>query len=316
MNFTEINGLILVDKMESITSFGADSRIKRVLSTKKVGHCGTLDPFATGVLPVCFGKGLRFVRYTDGYDKAYFCKAVFGKTTDTLDTEGEVISENVPEGEVLKALVDSDFKMIRDAFEKVALTTEQVPPKYSAKKINGQKAYELARKGIEVELKPNKIKIHKLEIKSIEIVDGLIEVAFEVYCSKGTYIRTICGDAGNITGFGAYAKELRRIQVGPFDLTKTYTLDEIERMAAEGDYSFIIDASSIVDYMPKINLNEKQTEMVKCGKKLNAKFHEAELNGIVPGTLVRAMYGDQLIATMYECEEDGKRILRIERMLA
>lgn len=316
MKFEEINGLILIDKSVSITSFGADSKIKRILSTKKVGHCGTLDPFATGVLPVCFGKGLRYVRYTDGYDKAYFCKAVFGKTTDTLDTEGEVISTNIPEGKVLESLINSDYKVIRDAFAEISKITEQVPPKYSAKKINGKKAYELARQGIEVELKPSKVKIHELNIIGIEIVDGLIEVSFEVYCSKGTYIRTICGDVGAMTGFGAYAKELRRIKVGPFDLSKAYTLEQIEEMASNEDYSFILDASKIADFMPVLTLNDTATSMVKCGKKLNAKYFTAELEGHEEGTLFRAMHGDELIATMYECIEDGKHVLRIERMLA
>lgn len=316
MNFEELNGLILLDKSAGVTSFGADSKCKRLLSTKKVGHCGTLDPFATGVLPICFGKGLRFVRYTDGYDKAYYCKAIFGKTTDTLDIEGEVTSTNIPEGEELSQIIDSDYQVIRDAFEEISHITMQIPPKYSAKKINGQKAYELARKGIEVELKPNKVTIHKLNIISIELVDGFIEVGFEVYCSKGTYIRTICDDVGKITGYGAFAKELRRIEVGPFDLSRTFTLDQIEEMISREDYSFILDASSIVDYMPVITLNEAQTSMVKNGKKLNAKYFSKELEGHSEGTLFRAMNEGKVIAVMYETTEDDKHILRIERMLA
>lgn len=316
MNFEEINGLILLDKSVGMTSFGADTKFKRLLQTKKVGHCGTLDPFATGVLPVCFGKGLRFVRYADKYDKAYFCKAVFGKTTDTLDIEGEVVSENIPSGEVLDSLVSSDYKLIRDAFEEISHITMQTPPKYSAKKINGQKAYELARKGIEVELKPNKVTIHKLDVIDISVVDGLIEVSFEVYCSKGTYIRTICDDVGKITGFGAFAKELRRIEVGPFDLSKTYTMEQIEEMASREDYSFILDASKIVDYMPVLKLNATAASMVKCGKKLNAKYFTEELESNEPGTLFRAMHEDKVIAVMYESLEDDKHVLRIERMLA
>lgn len=311
MDFENSNGLILVDKSAGLTSFGTDGAIKRLLHTKKVGHIGTLDPFATGLLPVCVGKGLRFVRFADGFDKAYRCVCVIGQKTDTMDTEGEVIGGRKPTDEELEAMKANDFAVIREALDKISKITSQVPPKYSAKKIDGKKAYELAREGKEVELKPVPVKIYKIDVLSIE-VNEFIEVTFEVYCSKGTYIRTICDDLGDMTGFGAHARELRRIRNGSFDIKDSYTIEQIESMLAEGDMSFISDASKIASYMPALNVNDTQVSMLKCGKKLKVAPFDKIVSEYPAGTFFRAMHGDELIAVVYA---DGES-LKIERMLA
>lgn len=315
-DFEGKNILILLDKDSGMTSFACDSKIKRLLHTKKVGHLGTLDPFATGLLPLCVGKGLRYIRFADDYDKTYECVCVFGKTTDTLDIEGEVTGGRMPTSDELKELIESDYKIVRDAFEKMSKITSQVPPKYSAKKINGKKAYELAREGKEVELKPHPVKIYSIDIRSIEKVDGTFEVDFVVSCSKGTYIRTICDDVGREVGFGAYAKSLRRIKCGPFDIRDSYRLDDVEKMLEGEDLSFIKDASSIADYMPELKLNEVQTSMVRCGKKLDVRPFKEVTSLYAADTFYKATFNGEVIAIMYVSEEDGYERLRIERMLA
>ena len=315
MKIEEMNGLILLDKSAGMTSFGADSAIKKILSTKKVGHIGTLDPFATGLLPICIGKGLRFVRFADSYDKAYRCCCVFGRSTDTMDLEGEVVGGRLPSAEELDQMRKDDFAMIRKVFSEIALKTAQIPPKYSAKKINGRKAYELAREGIEIELKEVPIKIHKLEIKDISINDGMIEAVFEVYCSKGTYIRELCNDVGEKTGFGAYAKSLRRIRNGPFDEASAISLDEIRQLSEKGDLSFIRDASLILSGMPELKLSSSQAADIKQGKKIPAGDLSDDL--ILPrGQFYKAVFENEIIAVVYETEEKGRILLRIERMLA
>lgn len=313
-DFEGKNILILLDKDSGMTSFACDSKIKKLLHTKKVGHLGTLDPFATGLLPLCVGKGLRYIRFADDYDKTYECVCVFGKTTDTLDVEGEVTGGKMPTSDELKDLISSDFKVVRDAFEKMTKITSQVPPKYSAKKINGKKAYELAREGKEVELKPHPVTIYSIDIKSVDVVDETIEVDFVISCSKGTYIRTICDDVGREVGFGAYAKSLRRIKCGPFDVSDAYTVDAVEKMMETSDLSFIKDASMIVDDMPELKLNEVQTSMVKCGKKLDVRPFKEITSSYASDTFYKATFNGEVIAVMYVSEEDGR--LRIERMLA
>ena len=312
MNFEEQNGLILLDKSQGMTSFSCDGLIKKLLHTKKVGHLGTLDPFATGLLPLCVGKGLRYVRFADGFDKAYRCTAVFGKKTDTMDIEGEVIGGRLPNSEELVELQNSDFESIRAAFDEISKITSQVPPMFSAKKINGKKAYELAREGKEVELKPVPVKIRKLSVISIDIIENMIEVIFEVSCSKGTYIRSLCDSVGDMTGFGAYAKTLRRIASGPFLEADSYTFETIEKMANEGDYSFIRDASSIIVEMPSIELNNKEAADIKLGRKISAERFSSDMDD----GLHRAMYEGKVIAVVYKADEKGRSIIRIERMLA
>lgn len=312
----EQNILILINKEEQMTSFACDSRVKRIFGTRKVGHMGTLDPFATGLLPICVEKGLRFIRFGDNFDKTYRCTAVFGKTTDTQDKDGEVLSVNIPSKEELDRLKETDYKAVREAFAKVKDTKEQLPPKFSAKKINGRKAYDLARSGEEFELKPNKIEIYGIDILDICDYEDSFCVSFEVNCSKGTYIRTICEDVGKILGYGAYALTLQRIATGPFNVKDAITLDELEEKIKTEDYSCILNAARITDYMPEIKLSQKQTELIKNGRKLKASLFKQDLSLIKDNEFVRCMNEDELVAVCYFVTEENERILRIERMLS
>ena len=305
---------ILVDKPEGWTSFKTDRFVGKLLGTRKVGHLGTLDPFATGLLPVFVGKGLKYLRFCEGFDKGYSCKCIFGATTDTMDKTGEFTSENYPSSEALDQLEKSDYKLIRDAFAKVKNTKEQLPPAYSAKKIDGVKAYELARKGEMPDLKPAKIDIYSLDITNIEKREKGLAADFDCLCSKGTYIRTICSDLGEITGFGAYAESLRRTVNGQFNVKDAYTPEELEKMTSAGDFSFVRDASETISFLPEIKLDPKQTKDIKFGRKIAFPI-DVVLNGD-ERIYYRATSEDKLIAVVFPAIENGVLTMRIERLFA
>ncbi len=308
------DGFILVDKPEGWTSFKTDRFVGKLLGTRKVGHLGTLDPFATGLLPVFAGKGLKYLRFCEGFDKGYSCKCVFGAETDTMDKTGEITSENYPSPEALEQLEKSDYKLIRDAVLKVKETKEQLPPAYSAKKIDGVKAYELARKGEMPDLKPAKITIYSLDITDIEKREKGLAIDFDCLCSKGTYIRTICSDLGAITGCGAYAETLRRTINGQFNVKDAFTPDQLEKMAEAGDFSFVRDASETVSFLPEIKLDQKQTKDIKFGRKIEFPI-DVKLNGD-ERIYYRATSEDKLIAVVFPAMENGILTMRIERLFA
>lgn len=309
MNF---DGVILVDKPEGWTSFKTDGSIKKLTGSRKAGHLGTLDPFATGLLPVFCGKGLKYLRFCEGYDKEYSCRAFFGAATDTGDLTGEIISENYPGEDEIKKLVSTDYAKVREVFAKIAQSTEQKPPSYSAKKIGGVKAYDLARKGEEVDLPPAKIKIYSLVIDKIEVLEKGFAVEFTCKCSKGTYIRTICTDCGEMLGYGAYAQTLRRTQTGPFRIEDAYTPDALFKMAEEGDFSFLKDSSVSIEHIPEVDLDARQARDLGFGKKI--AFEGVPVTG--DKTYYRAVFGGRTIAVVYPALEDGKTLMRIERLFA
>ena len=290
-------GIYLIDKPKGFTSFDCDKIVRRATGIKKVGHSGTLDPFATGLLPVFAGDALKLMRYTDDYDKTYRCTAVFGFTSDTGDSDGVITPVRLPS--------EGDIPAIRAALAEIATRTTQIPPKYSAKKINGVKAYDLARQGVDFELKPAEIKIYSLDIESALAVDNGVEVTFVCHCSKGTYIRTICTDAGDLCGFGAYAKELRRIKAGPFDVADSVPASEVSADTVP------TDPMRAIAHIPCVEVSEKNYEDIKCGR----RFRAEKIEGFeaAPGQLVRAMYDGALIAIIY-ADETG--IIRIDRGFA
>jgi tRNA pseudouridine55 synthase len=308
------DGFILVDKPEGWTSFKTDRFVGRLLGTRKVGHLGTLDPFATGLLPVFAGKGLKFLRFCEGFDKGYSCKCIFGARTDSMDKTGEFISENYPTESDLDELSRTDYKTVRDAFLKVKAIKEQLPPAYSAKKIDGKKAYELARKGELPDLKPAPVTIYSLDITNIEVPEKGLAVDFDCLCSKGTYIRTICSDLGDITGYGAYAESLRRTINGQFSVKDAFTPDELQKMVEAGDFSFVRDASETITFLPEIKLDAKQTKDIMFGRKIafpfDAKPEDEER------IYYRATSEGKLIAVVFPAVEKGELVMRIERLYA
>lgn len=308
------DGFILVDKPEGWTSFKTDRFVGGLLGTRKVGHLGTLDPFATGLLPVFVGKGLKFLRFCEGFDKGYSCKCIFGARTDSMDKTGEFISENYPSASDLDELARTDYKTIRDAFLKVKAIKEQLPPAYSAKKKDGKKAYELARKGEIPDLKPAPVTIYSLDITNIDVPEKGLAVDFDCLCSKGTYIRTICSDLGDITGYGAYAEFLRRTVNGQFNVNDAFTPEELQKMVEAGDFSFVRDASETISFLPEIKLDAKQTKDIKFGRKIAFPL-DVKLEG-EERIYYRATSEDKLIAVVFPAVEKGELVMRIERLYA
>ncbi len=218
------DGILNINKPQNMTSHDVVAIARRALGIKKIGHTGTLDPMATGVLPICIGRSTRIIEYLDMDIKTYRCTMILGMQTDTQDIWGEVLE---------RCDVHVTEEQIREAFRSFHGVIDQKPPMYSALKVNGKKLYEYAREGKEVEVKSRKIYIKSLEIEEINLADEEKTVTFTVECSKGTYIRTICQDAGTALGcFGTLAS-LDRIKSGIFDLDDTITIDELKTQSME-----------------------------------------------------------------------------------
>lgn len=232
MSLKDINGIILVDKPSGITSFGVVSKIRKSLKAKRVGHGGTLDPLATGVLPILIGGATKHAsRFLEG-DKSYIGEMTIGITTDSDDSDGRVLrSLVVPPDHVLDRI-----KGIADKF---IGKIKQVPPMVSAKHHKGQRLYDLARQGITVEREPREVTIHELRLLDFEASNNP-KVKFYCKCSKGTYIRTLVHDIGEQIGTGAHLSSLRRVSSGPFSIEQTTPLDEVLRLICDGGIDKIL----------------------------------------------------------------------------
>ena len=297
----EKNGLIVLNKPTGMSSSLAVQIVKRTLRPNKIGHLGTLDPLGTGVLVLAINKATKLFDEYLKKDKVYKAIFKFGIETDTLDSEGKIINQND------KVIELSDIENVINEF---VGDFDQLPPMYSAKKVNGKKAYELARSGVEVQMKPHDIKIHSIDIKDIRAEDGGIYLSFDVFCSKGTYIRTICDDLGKLTGFGAHAVSLRRIKCGPFSIDDAITEEEIKEKVAEDDFDFMLPAYRALSQMTSVNVNQKEFKAIKQGKKIPA------LAGTEEGVKYAAYFEGSLVAVIYKAVEGGRELMRIERMLA
>ena len=254
-----MNGIVIIDKPQEWTSNDVVSRLRRVFNTRRIGHGGTLDPMATGVLPVFVGRATRGVEFFEHAEKVYETTVRFGLTTDTEDITGKTITEC----EV--SLTESDLIAVLPKFRGDIL---QVPPMYSAIKVNGQKLYDLARKGREVERQPRSITIHELEL--LEFTGN--EARLRVRCSKGTYIRTLCKDIGEALGCGACMAALRRVEAGEYTLEGSVPLRQLLDISeAGGDVEhFLRPVDSMFASHEKLSLNEKQARLVKNGNAFTA----------------------------------------------
>ena len=212
------DGILIIDKPQDFTSHDVVAKIRKIIGTKKVGHTGTLDPMATGVLVVCVGAATKLVEHFTCKDKVYEAKVKLGIKTDTADITGNVIEEcNVNE---------IDEKLVAEVMKKIIGKQLQTPPKYSSIKVNGMKLYEYARQGIEVKIEPREIEI--FNISDINIDEENKEIAFRVHCSKGTYIRSLCEDIASSLGMCGTMSYLRRVKTGEFSIEEAITLEEID----------------------------------------------------------------------------------------
>ena len=249
-----MDGIINVLKPPGMTSSDVVVFIRKKLKIKKVGHTGTLDPGAAGVLPVCVGKATKISDYITSKKKTYICEIKFGNTTDTYDRYGKFMYEK---DKNVNFTID-DVKHVLNSFIGDIV---QVPPIYSAIKVDGRKLYDYARQGINVEIPKKNITIYSIEIKHFNQSYCLIEVV----CSKGTYIRSLCNDIGNALGCGAYMNFLLRIKTGKFDINDSVTLEEIAEKPVE---DFIIKMDSVLDF-DKIILPDYNTKAALNGNPIN-----------------------------------------------
>ena len=218
------NGILNVNKPSGCTSFSIVALVRRLAGEKRVGHAGTLDPAATGVLPVCLGQATRITEYLHDCTKEYIALIEFGTTTDTFDREGKVTCK--------KDTAQLTFQLIEKSLMSFQGTIQQVPPAYSAIKVKGRQSYELAREGITVSHQPREVRIDLIEILGFERPCLKIKIR----CSKGTYIRSLANDLGEMLGCGAYLKDLVRTAYGPFTLDCSVSVDDVRAALAEGNF--------------------------------------------------------------------------------
>ncbi len=260
-----MDGILLVDKPENITSNKLVQKIKKKLEEQKVGHTGTLDYFASGLMVLTLGKATRLTEYFQGLDKEYIATGELGKITDTYDRQGKIIEEkecNISEEE-LKDIILSFVK-----------TYPQLPPPYSAKKIEGKRAYQLAKKGLEVPLKPKEVTIY-----SIEIIDiSLPFFTIKVHCSSGTYIRSLIKEIGDEAGCGAYTTSLRRTKVGEFDVKDALPLEKIMKISKREVKEYIIPIKDALYFFPEIVLDEGFDKRFLFGQRFKVPY---KIDGLV-----------------------------------
>lgn len=253
-----INGVVVVNKPQNWTSHDCVAVVRRVIGVKRVGHTGTLDPMATGVLPVCVGTAARINEYLDYDTKTYDCVMKLGIITDTLDIWGEVLEE--------RPVPDMDEAVIAETIMGFTGEISQIPPKYSALKVAGKKLYEYARAGQEVEIKPRKINIKHISVNNIDLENK--EISFTVECSKGTYIRSLCADIGEKLGCGACMSGLVRTKTGVFTLDDAVDIETVKKMSREELVSKLFPTDYPLVQFGRVELSANRAKDFVNGKKI------------------------------------------------
>ena len=301
-----MDGILIIDKPEGITSHDVVARCRRILRTKRVGHTGTLDPFATGVMVILVGRATRLAQFLDRDAKEYEALVRFGFETDTGDRTGEPRTAN----DGLRDLPAEEIEAVLPEFRGEIL---QTPPMYSAKKVAGKKLYELARQGIEIERQPVKITIYELEQMSKPFMSAGVpdsqtgdqrpkteDRAFRVLCSAGTYIRVLAEDLGKKLNVGAHLAELRRTKAGKFTIERSVTLEKLEEIVAEDRLSAtLISMNEAVSHLPEVKLSSEEAAKIKNGVKLTRAadvFEDGEVLRLTAG-------GDLLAIGFYRAAE-------------
>ena len=260
-----MNGVININKPLGITSHDVVYRLRKILSVKKIGHTGTLDPDASGVLPMCVGRATKTADMLTAKDKQYIAEVTLGARTDTLDKTGTVLET---------AEVNVCEEDIKEVIKKFIGDIEQIPPMYSAIKVNGKKLYELARKGEEIERKPRCVRIDNIEVLDINLPEKKLSILVD--CSKGTYIRTLCDDIGKELGCFAHMSGLIRTKSGRFDIKESYTLEQIEEMFKAGDLSFITSIDKVFEEFERITIPDKFAQKMCNGTQV---FYKGTVEG-------------------------------------
>lgn len=259
-----MNGILLIDKPDGWTSSDVVAKLRGILHERRIGHSGTLDPMATGLLVVFVGRATRAVEFAESHSKRYIASLRLGLETDTQDISGHVLTEhdvNISDTELEEAL--NDFRG----------EINQIPPMYSAIKVNGKKLYEIARKGGEVERKPRQITISELQLTGRDGEDHILDVS----CSKGTYIRTLCSDIGAALGCGGCMSALRRVRAGEFSIENAHTLQEVQQAADRGEMeSLLLPVDSLFEQYRLCVIDERSEKKLRCGNVINTALADGE----------------------------------------
>ena len=255
-----MDGIIVINKEKEYTSHDVVAKLKKKLNISKVGHTGTLDPNATAVLPILIGKGTKFSKYLINHDKIYEVQLELGKKTDTADVEGKIIEEKKVDEKYIK-------ENLLQVLESFVGKQEQIPPMYSAIKKNGKKLYEYARTGEKVDIEPRKIEIYKIDLNKY---DKNI-ISFVVSCSKGTYIRSLCEDIAEKLNTVGYMKNLKRLQVGKFNIKDAVYIDDIN---LENVDEHLITLEELLKRTESISLNEKKLKLFLNGVQLTCNNND------------------------------------------
>jgi tRNA pseudouridine55 synthase len=278
-----MHGLLLIDKPAGLSSHDVVRQVRRTFKTRKVGHAGTLDPLATGVLPVAIGEGTKLLQFLLAEDKSYRATMRLGVTTDTLDSEGEILSENEVPQDIIQRLVP--------AMEKFVGMIDQVPPMYSALKRDGVPLYKLARAGKVVDRPARQIRIDRCELISMQ----LPELTLEVDCSKGTYIRSLCADLGEALGCGAHLTALCRLRTGQYSLERCLPLAQVDDILQVENHPAFLSIDEALFYYPALELAEPAVTRLSHGVPPQQTELTDELS-VEPGEIVRLVSSGSLLA--------------------
>ncbi|WP_141500736.1 tRNA pseudouridine(55) synthase TruB [Paenibacillus luteus] len=280
-----MDGILAVWKPEGWTSHDVVAKVRRILKMKRIGHAGTLDPMVTGVLPLCLGRATRVVEYVQERPKSYEAVLQLGIATDTEDITGTVI-----ERQSHVAVTEDD---IRQALLGFVGEIDQVPPMYSAVKIDGKRLYELAREGKTVERKSRKVTIHRIDLIDVQLELEQPKITFSAVCSKGTYIRTLCVDIGKALGVPATMAHLTRTMSGGITKESCLTLEQIEQLQQAGELSeHLLAADEAITHLPSIVIAESFGRLALLGQKLGLVQVGLESSAMEDGQLIR-LYNDK-----------------------
>lgn len=288
-----INGIINIYKEAGFTSHDVVAKLRGIVKQKKIGHTGTLDPDAVGVLPVCFGNATKLCDMLTDKSKEYRACMLLGETSDTQDASGTILS---------RTQVNVNEEEVRDAVMSFVGEYDQIPPMYSALKVNGKKLYELARQGVEIERKPRRVEIHHIKIEEI----NLPRVTFSVGCSKGTYIRTLCADIGDRLGCGALMETLQRTRVGNFHIEQALKLSQIEELVRENRLEeYVIAPDAVFEEYESLTVMPEFDKVLFNGNKLYFKQVRAVRKRFEDGEWTRVYASNGTFTGVYTyCEQE------------
>lgn len=288
----DINGIIIINKPKDYTSHDVVAKVKKILKIKKVGHTGTLDPNATGVLPLLLNQGTKLSKYLIEHDKQYEVTLKLGIKTETADGEGKILEEEKVNWKIVK-------EKLEDVIKSMEGKQQQIPPMYSAIKVKGKKLYEYARSGQTVEIEPREIEIYEIIVEEIKEKEN--QILLKVSCSKGTYIRSVCEEIAKRLGTIGYMEELNRIQVGKFNLKDSITIEELEK-GKEQIEEKVITMQELFKDLPSIQLETKEYQPFLNGVKIARKVEDGIYN----------IYGEDYIGIGIAKEKKIKRDIIIE----